>query len=501
MLSISPVAGYLILLAATICILGGLTHRWTNFLLFGLHASIKLLSALLSSDSKVKHYLQELARDIPKDIRTIQSRLQLSPPPSTTYATCPEKQCSATYAPDSQGHWPSQCDNNLPDGSVCHSPLLTAGVNPYPRRPYVLYDIKHLIAEIISVEPTSTLLRFQLTPEDETKTDIFEGEVVREFLGPVRGPKGTRNWFDAPDDEARLLFTLSIDWMNPFGVKAAGVAASVGVIALCCLNLPISARYKPENLILLGLIPGPHEPLLESLNNFTKPIVEDFLTLWHQGIVIKFEDSAAKCCFKSARAAIIGIVTDLPASKKITGNTSHNSDIFCTRCKLHRLDMKKLVDWPERTCKESREAAFLWYHGGEAVRTWLEDTLGIRFSEFVRLPYLIPQKHAVFDIMHGLFLGVTKRHCLHILGMSDEDGYPGGKHLYEERNEAKVRRGREILNGDDVGSMSRRLNYACDWADLYSLCEECRVPLKLKRSRNKKKSMIDGLIAWVRSDF
>ena len=35
---------------------------------------------------------------------------------------------------------------------------------------------------------------------------------------------------------------------------------AVGAIYLCILNLPQSERYKRENMLLVGIIPGPHEP-------------------------------------------------------------------------------------------------------------------------------------------------------------------------------------------------------------------------------------------------
>ena len=35
---------------------------------------------------------------------------------------------------------------------------------------------------------------------------------------------------------------------------------STGVIYLTSLNLPRNERYKPENIILIGIIPGPKEP-------------------------------------------------------------------------------------------------------------------------------------------------------------------------------------------------------------------------------------------------
>ena len=52
--------------------------------------------------------------------------------------------------------------------------------------------------------------------------------------------------------------------------------ASLGIIAMACLNLPADVRYKPENMYLAGIIPGPEEPKLELLNYYQEPLIRDF---------------------------------------------------------------------------------------------------------------------------------------------------------------------------------------------------------------------------------
>ena len=45
-------------------------------------------------------------------------------------------------------------------------------------------------------------------------------------------------------------------------------------------NLPREVRYKRENVILIGLIPGPKEPPL-SINSYLTPLVSELLKLWN----------------------------------------------------------------------------------------------------------------------------------------------------------------------------------------------------------------------------
>ncbi len=46
------------------------------------------------------------------------------------------------------------------------------------------------------------------------------------------------------------------------------------------LNIPREKRlYKPENTILVGPIPEPHEPKL-NINSFQNPLVCELLKIW-----------------------------------------------------------------------------------------------------------------------------------------------------------------------------------------------------------------------------
>ena len=51
-------------------------------------------------------------------------------------------------------------------------------------------------------------------------------------------------------------FMLNIDWFQPYAL----LEYSVGAIYLAVMNLLYEQRFKRENIILLGTIPGPMEP-------------------------------------------------------------------------------------------------------------------------------------------------------------------------------------------------------------------------------------------------
>ena len=54
------------------------------------------------------------------------------------------------------------------------------------------------------------------------------------------------------------------------------------------MNMERKYRFLQENCIIVGVIPGPHEPEL-SLNSFLEPLVEELLDLW-KGVVMHTAD-------------------------------------------------------------------------------------------------------------------------------------------------------------------------------------------------------------------
>lgn len=68
---------------------------------------------------------------------------------------------------------------------------------------------------------------------------------------------------------------LNVDWFRPHKHSPG----SVGVLYLVLLNLPRHERYKLENIIVVGILPGPSEPKLTA-NTFLEPPVRELQTFW-----------------------------------------------------------------------------------------------------------------------------------------------------------------------------------------------------------------------------
>ena len=83
------------------------------------------------------------------------------------------------------------------------------------------------------------------------------------------------------------------------------------------MNLPRSERFKPENVFLVGVIPGPLEPK-HNINSYLQPLVAELNALWRDGIRVKRHGSTD---VEKFHAALLCVGCDIPAAKKVCGFT------------------------------------------------------------------------------------------------------------------------------------------------------------------------------------
>ena len=94
--------------------------------------------------------------------------------------------------------------------------------------------------------------------------DIYDGQIWKDFQY-VNGKPFLAHPYN-------LLLSLNTDWFQPF----THTAFSVGAIYIVVQNLPRNIRYKPENIILCGIIHGPREPK-HTIKSYISPLVEELL--------------------------------------------------------------------------------------------------------------------------------------------------------------------------------------------------------------------------------
>ncbi|KAJ7153126.1 hypothetical protein C8R43DRAFT_832523, partial [Mycena crocata] len=199
------------------------------------------------------------------------------------------------------------------------------------------------------------------------------------------------------------------------------------------LNLPVEERYKPENMFLAGVIPGPKEPPRDLINSFWAPLVDDFVELWESGVF--FDQTADYEHGRLIRCAIVALVCDVPAGRKIGGFASCSHEWFCSRCLCTRSVLRgsKPIPNPTRRNKYAKERTsqaadkYRFATTPAAARGHFNRS-GLRWTEFLRLPYFDLPRMLVIDSMHNLFLGLLKEHFRKILGFrSSEETNSKGK--------------------------------------------------------------------------
>ena len=94
---------------------------------------------------------------------------------------------------------------------------------------------------------------------------VYDGEIWKKF-------KKDGNTFFSHEHSLNFGLMLNINWFKP----CKHTEYSVGAMYLTIMNLPRKIRFKQENVLLIGLIPGPKEPKW-SINSMLYPLVQESL--------------------------------------------------------------------------------------------------------------------------------------------------------------------------------------------------------------------------------
>ncbi|KAL5489732.1 hypothetical protein ACEPAI_4564 [Sanghuangporus weigelae] len=138
--------------------------------------------------------------------------------------------------------------------------------------------------------PTPALCRFEkeleeslrVEPMDGVLRDIRDGRIWKE----ARANDGSAFFSPSNPNAIRIGLILHFDG---FGGKRArnGSSYSSGVLSYSIANLPIHLRYKPSNLLVVALSPGPKESTCDELQHLLKAVVDDKICLYEEGIEVK----------------------------------------------------------------------------------------------------------------------------------------------------------------------------------------------------------------------
>lgn len=457
-------------------LIGGASRDQCNFLLEALHIILSLSFSVIGivtemkvqKDEPLPLEAQQILTELPKSLSGAFAKFDLDPE-LERFASCTE--CCATYAPeigkDGRALYPQFCSHQeTPADNPCGTQLVidvgfreatcrtcgakhlpsrnTNGVFDYPslcpevkqgrrcggklkvpqdqdwntpRRPfYIQRSMAHIGRwfSLPGVEKSIAQYSAGDLAEDEGSwRSSLQADYVRNFCGA-----DGRRFLEPLGSDIHIIFTLFVDWFNPYLNKASGKRSSVGALYMTCLNLPPHLRYKDENMYLVGIIPGPEEPSVHQINHFLRYIVDDLTALWHGVYLTRtFEYPHGRV----VRAALIPLVADVPAVRKTAGYVGHNANILCSFCQLTKDSLSNFnrETWPRRTAEQHRYIAECWLHAPNSdTRKEITKAYGIRWSELLRLRYWDPIKFPVVDSMHNLFLGLIKHQCIGIWMMN-----------------------------------------------------------------------------------
>jgi hypothetical protein len=329
-------------------------------------------------------------------------------PPSVTHCTSKFYSTSKRYVKSLNGESPS-CGAALfksppPNGDYPYAPIKT----------FSYRTLADWIACKICYNNFEDLLDSSLFRSDKSSptsmTDVWDGSVWKTFPDSTVPPRPYTSI------SGNLVFSLFVDWFNPFRGKHQA-PVSVGAIVLVCLNLPPSQRYREENLFLFGIIPGPSEPSVFQINGILRPLVEELQQFWKG---VWFDRSFRHPRGRLVKAVIFPLIADLPALRKTAGFTAHSAKNFCSYCQLTSEDIN-LID-PKQFKARDHESHMAqsteWNQATtHAEKETVSDKQGVRYSALNDLPYWRPIEFCGIELMHSFILGNLKDHAHSFLGL------------------------------------------------------------------------------------
>ncbi|KAJ1310651.1 hypothetical protein OPQ81_009180 [Rhizoctonia solani] len=154
--------------------------------------------------------------------------------------------------------------------------------------------------------------------------DIFDGTHYRRLLRSrvvVEGTTLRHNFFSLPTD---LALGLSSDGFGPFKSRKQ----SCWPLLAFNYNLKPEIRFRLENLLCLGVIPGPKAP--KDIGTFLGPFINELEDLARGVPAFDFRDNSPF----PLRAYLIACFGDMPAVAKLMYMKGHNGKHPCRACRI-----------------------------------------------------------------------------------------------------------------------------------------------------------------------
>ena len=298
------------------------------------------------------------------------------------------------------------------------SRVMGSDVKLVARKTYPYISLKDSLASLISMDGfIEQCEQWRQRAQDIPPgilADVYDGRVWKQFC------REHNQFLQLPGN---FLLLVNMDFFQPF----SHTTYSVGVIYCVVLNLPRELRYKTENMIVISVIPGPHEPKL-NINTYLKPPVDELQEVY-KGVVLPCSSGYLKQ--RHVRACVVCLAADIPASRKMCGFLGHSARLACNKCYKSFLSDHATFDekpnyggfdrqtWEPRTMSRHQESCLeIKTATNKSQLQQLESMHGVRYSVLMEMPYFDPIKFVVIDPMHNLMLGSSK----HVLSVWLSEG-------------------------------------------------------------------------------
>ena len=184
--------------------------------------------------------------------------------------------------------------------------------------------------------------------------DVYDGNIWSEFKEV--------NGHSFLSDPFSFGLMINIDWFLPYKHV---ISYHVGAIYLVIMNLPRNVRFKRENVLLVGILPGPKESS-HDINSYLRPLVDELLQLWNGLNMVVYGELTSKL----VKCALLCGTCDIPAGRKAFGFLGHGARLGCSRCykefpgSVGNIDYSGFHQetWPKRSRKSHLEAVQILNH-------------------------------------------------------------------------------------------------------------------------------------------
>ena len=190
----------------------------------------------------------------------------------------------------------------------------------------ILYPMKAFPYRSLSLSLQQLLLRpgfaeqcqmWKSRAQSDYQENVYDGGIWKQFQVVDGEPFLSSGW--------GIGLMMNVDWFQPY----KHTCCSVGAIYLTIMNLPRSMRFKRENVILVGILPGPNEPH-HDINEYINPLVHELNLLW-TGETMEISSESGTVT-QLIRCALLCVACDLPAGRKLCGFLGHAAKLGCSRC-------------------------------------------------------------------------------------------------------------------------------------------------------------------------